>query len=156
MWADGKERCGQQQREQEEQVICTFRDVPDAEAEHTIEPAIPEQQRSRRKRDLRLTTRLHILQLIKGLHLIAFLRHDANGFVARNKAIDQIRGDAALVVVFQDERAVLAAARQSGRELDLNFTNAFLHFRNAWESKRKYVRLQMVSVNAERKIAKNT
>src|SRR5580698_621217 len=63
------------------------------------------------------------IQLIDGLVHVAVLRGDADIVVSGNQAVDQVNGDAALVMIFKDQPAVDAAARRVGGEFDLNFAN---------------------------------
>src|SRR4030095_2765490 len=99
---------------------------------------------------------LRVIQSVKRLPVISALRGDPNIRVARNQAIYKIGRDPALVVVFENEASVGAAAGHILIDLELNLAASFFHLLDPCKLRRDEPELQSIVVNRERQIAKHS
>src|ERR1700727_636255 len=83
------------------------------------------------------------------------LREDAYLRIARNQAVDQIGCNLALVMIYESEPSIGPRGRQTCNELNSDFAKSLFHLLHGREDSRDQLRLQGVSVDAERQIGKD-
>ena len=136
---DCKQRRWQEQREQEQQMICAFRDVPGSKPEGGAESAPRDALRG-------CAAQLAERHVVDRLVLVAGLRSQGKPLILRNKAIDQIHGDATLVMVHKPELMLTAGCCEGRRKRQFDLTGTLLHPFGCWESRRDQVQRQPLAV----------
>ena len=93
---------------------------------------------------------LGIVQLVKRLIVIPALSGDMNTRIARDKAIDEIHGNCAEMMVLEGKPSVEATLGQVGLEVQKDVADPFLHLLKLWEHGRDQPNLQRVAVDFKR------